>query len=474
MTHPTLSVWIVDDDASFRWLLERALRQYGAITQSFESAELALEAFHTGKPDVLITDIRMPGQSGLELLKKVRVIDPTLPVVVMTAHSDLDSAVDAYETGAFEYLPKPFDIDEAIRLIARAARPARHATTSQRQSMAPAWRLLGRAPAMQQVFRAIARLSTSSVTALITGESGTGKELVARALHEHSPRAGQPFVALNSSAIPAELLEAELFGHEKGAFTGAAQTRIGRFEQAHGGTLFLDEIGDMPPSAQTRLLRVLAAGAFYRVGGSSPISVDVRVIGATHRDLPKRVKKSDFRADLYHRLNVVRIDLPPLRSRSEDIPDLLDHYLRVAARDMGVEPKALTDEACSILGAYDWPGNVRELVNLCRQLTVLAPGTEIRVEDIPLEYYAKPPANSDWLQLLAHWADSQVLSGKRAVLDGAQLQFERTLIRAALRRTQGCRGDAAKLLGWGRNTLTRKLRHIDILKDASEPLAGLR
>src|SRR5580698_3791436 len=387
MTHPTLSVWIVDDDASFRWILERALRQHGAAARSFESAELALEAFQTGKPDFLMTDIRMPGQSGLELLKKVRVIDPTLPIIVMTAHSDLDSAVDAYESGAFEYLAKPFDIDELIRLVSRAARPAVRVTVTQHQSVTPAWRLLGRAPAMQQVFRAIGRLASSSVTALICGESGTGKELVARALHEHSPRAERPFIALNSSAIPGELLEAELFGHEKGAFTGAAVARLGRFEQAHGGTLFLDEIGDMPASAQTRLLRVLADGEFYRVGGSSPIRVDVRVIAATHQDLAKCVDGGSFRADLYHRLNVIRIDLPPLRSRSEDIPDLLDHYLGIAAQDIGVDTKTLTPKACAILCAYHWPGNVRELVNLCRQLTVLAPGEEIQVEDIPQEYH---------------------------------------------------------------------------------------
>src|SRR5580698_5802739 len=380
MTHPTLSVWIVDDDASFRWILERALRQHGAAARSFESAELVLEAFHTGRPDVLITDIRMPGQSGLELLKKVRVIDPTLPIIVMTAHSDLDSAVNAYESGAFEYLAKPFDMDEVIRLVTRAARPAVRATLTQHQPTTPAWRLLGRAPAMQQVFRAIGRLATSSVTTLICGESGTGKELVARALHEHSPRANRPFVALNSAAIPAELLETELFGHEKGAFTGASGPRVGRFEQAHGGTLFLDEIGDMPASAQTRLLRVLADGEFYRVGGSASVKVDVRVIAATHQDLANRVERGTFRADLYHRLNVIRIDLPPLRARSEDIPDLLEHYLRVAAREIGVVPKVLASKASSILGAYHWPGNVRELVNLCRQLTVLAPGAEIQVE----------------------------------------------------------------------------------------------
>jgi two-component system nitrogen regulation response regulator GlnG len=463
MSHPTVSVWIVDDDASYRWILERALQKHGADTRSFESAERVLEAFRSGKPDVLITDIRMPGQSGLELLKKVRVIDPTLPILVMTAHSDLDSAVDAYESGAFEYLPKPFDIDELIRLVSRAARPAVCAVITHHQAVAPPWRLLGRASAMQQVFRAIGRLATSSVTTLICGESGTGKELVAQALHEHSPRAQRPFVALNSSAIPAELLEAELFGHEKGAFTGASSARLGRFEQAHGGTLFLDEIGDMPASAQTRLLRVLADGEFYRVGGSTPVRVDVRVIAATHQDLVSRVGSGKFRTDLYHRLNVIRIDLPPLRSRSEDIPDLLEHYLRIAARDMGVEPKVLADGACSILCAHHWPGNVRELVNLCRQLTVSAPGAEIRVEDLPLEYHTRPPSNTDWLRLLADWADRQVLSGKQAVLDGAQVQFERALISAAMRRTQGARGDAAKLLGWGRNTLTRKLRDIDVL-----------
>jgi two-component system nitrogen regulation response regulator GlnG len=474
MTHQALSVWIVDDDASYRWILERALQKHGVATRSFESAERVLEAFRTDKPDVLITDIRMPGQSGLELLKKVRVIDPTLPILVMTAHSDLDSAVDAYESGAFEYLPKPFDIDELIRLVSRAARPAVRATITHHPSEAPPWRLLGRAPGMQQVFRAIGRLATSSVTTLICGESGTGKELVAQALHEHSPRAQRPFVALNSSAIPVELLEAELFGHEKGAFTGASAARLGRFEQAHGGTLFLDEIGDMPTSAQTRLLRVLADGEFYRVGGSTPVKVDVRVIAATHQDLVSRVGSGKFRTDLYHRLNVIRIDLPPLRSRSEDIPDLLEHYLRIAAQDMGVEPKVLADPVCSILCAYQWPGNVRELVNLCRQLTVTAPGTEIVVEDIPLEYHARPPSNTDWLRLLAAWADRQVLSGKRAVLDGAQVQFERALIFAAMRRTQGARGDAAKLLGWGRNTLTRKLRHIDVMKDGAEPMTGLR
>jgi two-component system nitrogen regulation response regulator GlnG len=473
MTHPTLSVWIVDDDASFRWVLERALQQHGAAARSFESADLALEAFHTGRPDVLITDIRMPGQSGLELLKKVRVIDPTLPIIVMTAHSDLDSAVHAYESGAFEYLPKPFDIDELIRLVSRAARPAVRATLTQHQSATPAWRLLGRAPAMQQLFRAIGRLSSSSVTTLICGESGTGKELVARALHEHSPRANRPFVALNSAAIPAELLEAELFGHEKGAFTGATGARVGRFEQAHGGTLFLDEIGDMPGSAQTRLLRVLADGEFSRVGGSSPVKVDVRVIAATHQDLANRVERGTFRADLYHRLNVIRIDLPPLRSRSEDIPDLLDHYLRKAAAEIGGVPKVLTSKASSILCAHHWPGNVRELVNLCRRLTVLAPGAEIQVEDLPLEYHTRPPSSTDWVQLLSDWADRQVVSGKLAVLDGAQSQFERALICAALRRTQGARGDAARLLGWGRNTLTRKLRHLDLLQSDSEPVADL-
>ena len=462
MNGQSLRVWLVDDDASIRWVLERALRNGGMTPRAFEAAEPALDALRREAPDVLITDIRMPGQSGLELLKKIRDARPALPVIVMTAHSDLGSAVSAYEGGAFEYLPKPFDIDQAVALVRRAA----HASSqiSGDPSATPKIpELLGRAPAMQQVFRAIGRLARSSVTVLITGESGTGKELVARALHEHSPRGAKPFIALNTSAIPADLLESELFGHEKGAFTGADSQRRGRFEQSDGGTLFLDEIGDMSTPLQTRLLRVLAEGEFYRIGGQTPIRVDVRVIAATHQNLQDRVARGLFREDLYHRLNVIRIELPPLRARAEDIPDLLHHYMNVAAHELGVEPKALAREAESRLSAYGWPGNVRELVNLCRRLSVLAPGTEVRAEDLPLELgeaASSSPTEADWAKALASWADRQAMSGKRPLLDDAQPEFERVLIRSALKRTQGHRQEAAKLLGWGRNTLTRKLKEL--------------
>src|ERR1700678_773805 len=398
MTAKPLQVWLVDDDASIRWVLEKALKGGGMAAKSFDQADSVLTALRSDAPDVLMTDIRMPGRSGLELLKKIRDARPALPVIVMTAHSDLGSAVSAYEGGAFEYLPKPFDIDKAVALVRRAANGAVHGGAD--PAGAPRIpELLGRAPAMQQVFRAIGRLARSSVTVLITGESGTGKELVARALHDHSPRAGKPFIALNTAAIPADLLESELFGHERGAFTGADAQRRGRFEQADGGALFLDEIGDMSTPLQTRLLRVLADGEFYRVGGQTPIRVDVRVIAATHQNLQDRVTRGLFREDLYHRLNVIRIELPPLRARSEDIPDLLTHYLTVAAHELGVEPKSLSKDGEARLAAYGWPGNVRELVNLCRLLTVLAPGTEISVEDLPPELGAAAAAGSvdaDW------------------------------------------------------------------------------
>ena len=462
MNGHALSVWLVDDDASIRWVLERALRNGGMTPRAFEAAEPALDALRRESPDVLITDIRMPGQSGLELLRKIRDARPALPVIVMTAHSDLGSAVSAYEGGAFEYLPKPFDIDQAVALVRRAAN-ANLQAAADGGATPRIPELLGRAPAMQQVFRAIGRLARSSVTVLITGESGTGKELVARALHDHRPRAGKPFIALNTSAIPADLLESELFGHDKGAFTGADAQRRGRFEQADGGTLFLDEIGDMSTPLQTRLLRVLAEGEFYRVGGQTPIRVDVRVIAATHQDLQDRVSRGLFREDLYHRLNVIRVELPPLRARAEDLPDLLDHYLKVAARELGVEPKALAKDAEAALAAYSWPGNVRELVNLCRRLSVLAPGSEVRVEDLPAELAAASavdPGDADWAKALAGWADRQAMSGKRPLLDEALPEFERVLIRAALKRTQGHRQEAAKLLGWGRNTLTRKLKEL--------------
>ena len=461
MNASALRVWLVDDDASIRWVLERALRNDGMTPRAFEAAEPALEALRRESPDVLITDIRMPGASGLELLRLIRDARPGLPVIVMTAHSDLSSAVSAYEGGAFEYLPKPFDIDQAVALVRRAANGGLAANGDATGSPRIP-ELLGRAPAMQQVFRAIGRLARSSVTVLITGESGTGKELVARALHEHSPRVGKPFVALNTAAIPAELLESELFGHERGAFTGANAQRQGRFEQADGGSLFLDEIGDMSMPLQTRLLRVLAEGEFYRVGGQTPIRVDVRVIAATHQTLEDRVASGLFREDLYHRLNVIRIELPPLRARAEDVPDLLRHYMQIAAAELGVEPKAFAADAFARLVAHDWPGNVRELVNLCRRLTVLAPGSEVHLADLPAELatVAGGAAQADWTQALAGWAERHALSGEPPLLDTAQPQFERVLIRAALKRTQGHRQDAAKLLGWGRNTLTRKLKEL--------------
>jgi two-component system nitrogen regulation response regulator GlnG len=464
MTAQPLRVWLVDDDTSIRWVLERALKNGGMLPKAFDAAEPALAALRNDTPDVLITDIRMSGQSGIDLLRRVHDARPELPVIVMTAYSDLGSAVSAYESGAFEYLPKPFDIDQAVDLVKRAAAAGtRSSEPTAVVTPPPIPELLGRAPAMQQVFRAIGRLSRSSVNVLITGESGTGKELAARALHEHSPRANKQFIALNTSAIPAELLESELFGHEKGAFTGADSLRRGRFEQADGGSLFLDEIGDMSTSLQTRLLRVLAEGEFYRVGGQTPIRVDVRVIAATHQNLEERVRSGLFREDLFHRLNVIRIELPPLRARREDVGDLLEHYMRIAAQELGVEPKTLTSDARDKLSAYPWPGNVRELVNLCRRLTVLAPGNEIRAEDLPAEITgstASAPADQDWTSALAQWADRQSLSPPRPLLDDALPAFERTLIRVALKHTQGHRQEAARLLGWGRNTLTRKLKEL--------------
>ena len=457
-----LNVWLVDDDASIRWVLERALRQGGMSPTAFDQADSALAALRRDRPDVLITDIRMPGRSGLELLTQIRASQPELPVIVMTAHSDLDSAVAAYQGGAFEYLPKPFDIDQAVDLVRRAAQqrgPAPEPAAEARRIP----EMLGQAPAMQEVFRAIGRLSRSSMTVLITGESGTGKELVARALHRHSPRAAKSFIALNTSAFTADLLESELFGHEKGSFTGADQLRRGRFEQADGGTLFLDEIGDMSPQLQTRLLRVLAEGEFYRVGGQIAVRVDVRVIAATHQDLEQRVRQGLFREDLLHRLNVIGIEVPPLRSRREDIPELLMHYLNAAATELGAEPKTLTPEAASALSNFEWPGNVRQLVNACRRLTATAPGREIKVEDIPADLGGVPGAaklQDEWTRQLTQWAEKRLAAGETPLLDDALPEFERTLIRAALRQAQGGRQEAARLLGWGRNTLTRKLKEL--------------
>ncbi len=458
-----LDVWLVDDDASIRWVLERALRQGGLRPRAFEQADAALAALVHAQPDVLITDVRMPGTGGLKLLESVRRDHPRLPVIVMTAHSDLDHAVAAYRGGAFEYLPKPFDIDEAVALVWRAATQGEGSRGEVGAAAIPG--ILGHAPAMQEVFRAIGRLSRSSLTVLVTGESGTGKELVARALHQHSPRASGPFIALNTSAIASELLESELFGHERGAFTGADAMRRGRFEQADGGTLFLDEIGDMSAALQTRLLRVLAEGEFYRVGGSLPIRVDVRVIAATHQDLDARVKQGRFREDLFHRLNVIRIHVPSLRDRRGDIPGLLAHYLAIAARELGVEHKTLTAGARNRLVGFDWPGNVRQLVNAARRLTVTAPGREIREEDIPADLGGdsdEPPTPDAWCRELETWAARHLAGGGAPLLEVAGARFERTLARAALARVQGRRQEAAKLIGWGRNTLTRKLREFDI------------
>jgi two-component system nitrogen regulation response regulator GlnG len=466
MASRPLQVWIVDDDQSVRWVLEKALKQADIETRSFERAEHLLDAIGDNEPDVLITDVRMPGMSGLALLERLRTSSPELPIIVITAHSDLENAVAAYKGGAFEYLPKPFDIDEAVDLVRKAARRNDTSAAHTGQPADAMASMIGQAPAMQEVFRSIGRLAASSMTVLITGESGTGKELVARALHEHSPRAHKPFVALNTSAIAAELLESELFGHEKGAFTGADARRIGRFEQANGGTLFLDEIGDMSPGLQTRLLRVLAESEFYRVGGQKAINVDVRVIAATNQDLARAVKESRFREDLYHRLNVIRINTPPLRQRREDIPLLLNHYLAEAGEELGSPPKRIDASALEALQAFSWPGNVRQLVNATRRLTVTAPGTVITAEDIPGELGGSETAAhaaKEWTRVLATWAERQLHKGEEPLLDKALPEFEKTLIELALARTNGHRQDAAKLLGWGRNTLTRKMKalHID-------------
>ncbi|MBT8099177.1 MAG: nitrogen regulation protein NR(I) [Gammaproteobacteria bacterium] len=461
MSADPLNVWVVDDDQSVRWVLEKALRQANIEARSFERAEPLLEAIQTETPDVLITDVRMPGMSGIALLERLRQSLPGLPIIVITAHSDLDSAVAAYKGGAFEYLPKPFDIDEAIELVHKAARQNGRETADESASPQIA-SLIGQAPAMQEVFRSIGRLAGSSMTVLITGESGTGKELVARALHDHSPRADKPFVALNTSAIASELLESELFGHEKGAFTGADARRVGRFEQANGGTLFLDEIGDMSPALQTRLLRVLAESEFYRVGGQQSIKVDVRVIAATNQDLARAVKESRFREDLYHRLNVIRINTPPLRMRRADIPLLLNHYLAEAARELDTAPKHIDDDALNMLESYDWPGNVRQLVNTSRRLTVTAPGNVITSGDIPEELGGRSGAASgatEWTRSLAAWAESRLAANSdTALLEEALPEFEKVLIQTALSKAGGSRLDAAKMLGWGRNTLSRKIR----------------
>ena len=492
-------IWIVDDDESIRWVLEKALARENLATRSFSNARDVVEALKTATPQVFVSDIRMPGESGLELLQVVKTMHPGLPVIVMTAFSDLDSAVAAFQGGAFEYLAKPFDLDKAVELIRRALEESLRESGVE-QAAADTPEILGQAAAMQDVFRAIGRLSQSNVTVLITGESGTGKELVARALHKHSPRAAQPFIALNTAAIPKDLLESELFGHERGAFTGAQATRRGRFEQAEGGTLFLDEIGDMPFDLQTRLLRVLSDGHFYRVGGHQSLKANVRVIAATHQNLEQRVREGMFREDLYHRLNVIRLRLPSLRERPEDIAILTRHFLAQSARQLGVEAKRVSDQAMQFLASLDLPGNVRQLENLCNWITVMAPGQTVEIKDLPpeltsgdvtpsfsaaathgtadqsrvVEREAAPvqmvgayqavtaPERSSWIALLEAEAAQLLAAGKPEVMDALGRQFESALIKTALKHTHGRKNDAAIRLGIGRNTITRKIQELGI------------
>src|SRR5471030_986365 len=462
-------IWIVDDDESIRWVLEKALARENLATKSFANARDAIAALEFETPQVLVSDIRMPGDSGLDLLQLVKSRFPGLPVIIITAFSDLDSAVAAFQGGAFEYLAKPFDVDKAVELIRRALEESlREANVEQASTETP--EILGQAPAMQDVFRAIGRLSQSNVTVLITGESGSGKELVARALHRHSPRGDQgsngAFVAINTAAIPKDLLESELFGHERGAFTGAQTMRRGRFEQADGGTLFLDEIGDMPFDLQTRLLRVLSDGQFYRVGGHTPLAANVRVIAATHQELESRVKQGLFREDLYNRLNVIRLRLPAMRERREDIAMLARHFLAKSARYLGVEGKRLTDWALQFFASQDWPGNVRQLENVCHWVTVMAPGQVVDVKDLPAEVRGESAASaagdSDWRSLLEREVASRLARGESGIADPLTRDFETALIVKALQHTGGRRIEAAGLLGIGRNTLTRKVQELKI------------
>ena len=474
-------VWIIDDDESIRWVLEKALSREGIVNRVFSNAHDALEALDDAEPQLLVSDIRMPGMSGLHLMQKFKVRAPHIPIIIMTAYSDLDSAVSAFQGGAYEYLPKPFDIDHAIALVRRAITESSAASpepeTKEVENTLQTPEILGSAPTMQDVFRAIGRLSQSHATVLITGESGSGKELVARALHRHGPRREKPFIAINTAAIPKDLLESELFGHERGAFTGAAATRRGRFEQAESGTLFLDEIGDMPHELQTRLLRVLSDGQYYRVGGHTPMTANVRVIAATHQDLEARVKQGVFREDLYHRLNVIRLRLPSLRERREDIPLLAKHFLAKSARDLSVEPKRLSEPTLQFLSAQTFPGNVRQLENLCHFLTVMAPGLSIELSDLPPEIRqesSEHTANNtgggstayvvatDWKAALSLEVSAQLKAGKTNIFEGLNQQFEVALISRALQFTAGRRMEASTLLGIGRNTLTRKVAELKL------------
>lgn len=467
------TLWVVDDDRSIRFVLCKALEAEGYHVAEFEHAAAAIDALAEGqKPALIVSDIRMPGLDGFKLLERLQQQIPDVPVIIMTAHSDLDSAVNAYEGGAFEYLPKPFDLDDAVELVGRALRQQSKtkANKSDQVMVSGHPSIIGEAPAMQEVFRAIGRLSRSNITVLINGESGTGKELVAKALHDHSPREKQPFIALNTAAIPKDLLESELFGHERGAFTGANTQRKGRFEQADRGTLFLDEIGDMPAELQTRLLRVLADGEFYRVGGHTPIKVDVRIIAATHQNLETRVSDGLFREDLFHRLNVIRIQLPALRERREDIPVLLNHFLKRVGKELSVEGKILSPDVVRYLSALPWPGNVRQLENACRYMTVMAAASQCVMEDLPPELKNQvgtaPAAESvqadAWQPALHAWASRRLAAGVQDLLADAMPVFEKTMIEVALDATSGHKQEAARLLGWGRNTLTRKIKTLNV------------
>jgi two-component system, NtrC family, nitrogen regulation response regulator GlnG len=500
--HGMKPIWIVDDDQSIRFVLEKALAREELPTRSFVNARDVLQALETEgeerAPQVLVSDIRMPGGSGLDLLTSIREKHPGLPVIIMTAYSDLDSAVSAFQGGAFEYLPKPFDVPKAVELIRRAVQESQREQVAE-ERMAATPEMLGQAPAMQDVFRAIGRLSQSNVTVMITGESGSGKELVARALHKHSPRANGPFVAINTAAIPKDLLESELFGHERGAFTGAQAMRRGRFEQAEGGTLFLDEIGDMPFDLQTRLLRVLSDGHFYRVGGHNSVKANVRVIAATHQDLEQRVKEGAFREDLFHRLNVIRLRLPALRERADDVPMLARHFLQQSARQLGVEPKRISEQALARLAAFAFPGNVRQLENICHWLTVMAPAQVIEAKDLPPEVLAERDAapvatavpvgstsaretapadaavsvtpapslagngsSGSWESGLEAEAMEMLARGQHDVWEALTKRFESRLILTALNNTRGRRIEAAHKLGIGRNTITRKIQELGL------------
>ena len=471
----TAEIWIAEDDRSLRWVMEKAISRNDIPVRSFESGDELLKALKTSQPEIIISDIRMPGIDGLELLAEIHGNWPHIPMIITTAHSDLDSAVAAYQGGAFEYLPKPFDLEELVDVARRAMSFA----NEQKSVAAPVERtravqeIIGEAPAMQEVFRAIGRLSNSNITVLINGESGTGKELVAQALHKHSPRRNNKFIALNMAAIPNDLIESELFGHEKGAFTGAAQRREGRFEQSDGGTLFLDEIGDMPPEAQTRLLRVLADGEFYRVGGHTAVKVDVRIIAATHQNLENLVAENRFREDLFHRLNVIRVHLPRLADRREDIPQLMEHFFHRAAKELEMEPKILSQPAEDFFFNLPWPGNVRQLENICRWLTVMAAGREVLLSDLPPELQSEDGekevrVQGDWQQMLRRWSERELKIGRRDILAQAIPEFERTMIETAMAHTGGRKKDAAQLLGWGRNTLTRKLQEYDLESQSAD------